>query len=368
MLVSLNWLKEFVDIEESAEAIADLLTMGGVEVERVARVGNGLDKILTAEIKAIKPHPQADKLSLVRISLGDRDVEVVCGATNIRVGQIVPYAPAGAKLPSGLELTEREIKGVRSAGMLCSEKELDLGEDASGILVCEPDTRVGVSLVEALPFVEDTILETSVTPNRGDWLSILGTASEVAALLGRSWRKPEFQLVEGPVPITERARIDVPDHDLCPRYVATMVEGVRVGPSPFKIRLRLSRSGMRPISNVVDATNLILLECGQPLHAFDYSLLEDRRIVVRRCDPGDTFVTLDGQERKLPDNALMIRDGKKPVALAGIMGGLNSEINDRTSAVLIESACFERFGIRRTAKALGMGTEASFRFRTWSGP
>ncbi len=258
MLVSLNWLKEFVDIEESAEVIADLLTMGGVEVESIAYVGKGLDKILTAEIEDIKPHPLTEKLSLARISLGDRDVEVVCGATNIRVGQIVPYAPAGATLPSGLELTEREIKGVRSAGMLCSEKELDLGDDASGILVFEPGTRIGIPLAEALPFVEDTILETSVTPNRGDWLSILGTAREVAALLGRSWRKPVFPLVEGPIPITDRARIDVPDNDLCPRYVATMVEGVRVGPSPFKIRLRLSRSGLRPISNVVDVTNLIL--------------------------------------------------------------------------------------------------------------
>jgi phenylalanyl-tRNA synthetase beta chain len=362
MLVSLNWLKEFVEIEESAEEIADLLTMGGAEVESIAHVGTGLGKVLTAEITDIKPHPLTEKLSLVRVSLGDRDVEVVCGATNIRGGQIVPYAPAGATLPSGLELTEREIKGVRSAGMLCSEKELDLGDDASGILVLEPDTRVGLPLPEALPFVEDAILETSVTPNRGDWLSILGTAREVAALLGRPWKKPQFQLTEGPITITERARIDVPDYDLCPRYVATMVEGVRVAPSPFKIRLRLSRSGMRPITNVVDATNLILMECGQPLHAFDYSLLAEGRIVVRRADPGETFVTLDGQERKLPENALMIRDGKRSVALAGIMGGLNSEINDNTRAVLIESACFERFGIRRTAKALGMGTEASFRF------
>ena len=362
MLVSLNWLKEFVDIEESAEEIADLLTMAGVEVEGITYAGAGLDKVFTAEIKEVAPHPSADRLSLARVSLGDRDVEVVCGAPNIRVGQIVPYATVGAKLASGLELTEREIKGVRSAGMLCSEKELELGEDTSGILVFEPDTRVGLPLVEALPFVQDAILETSVTPNRGDWLSILGTAREVAALLDRPWHKPEFPIQEGSVHIKDRARIDVPDNDLCPRYVATMVEGLRVGPSPFKMRLRLSRSGMRPISNVVDATNFILLECGQPLHAFDFSFLEEGRIVVRRCEEGETFVTLDGQERKLPPNSLMIRDGKRSVALAGIMGGLNSEINDTTATVLIESACFERFGVRRTAKALGMSTEASFRF------
>lgn len=362
MLVSLNWLKEFVDIEESAEEIADLLTMGGIEVEGITYFGDGLDKVFTAQIKEISPHPSADRLRLARLSLGDRDVEVVCGAPNIQVGQIVPYAAAGAVLPSGLELIEREIKGVRSAGMLCSEKELNLGEDASGILVFESDTPIGVPLVDALPFVKDAILETSVTPNRGDWLSILGTAREVAALLGRPWRTPEFQLPEGSVHIKDRARIDVPDNDLCPRYVATMVEGVHIGPSPFKVRLRLARSGVRAISNVVDATNLILMECGQPLHAFDFALLEEGRIVVKRCEPGETFVTLDGQERKLPPNALMIRDGKRSVALAGIMGGLNSEINDATTTVLIESACFERFGIRRTAKALGMGTEASFRF------
>jgi phenylalanyl-tRNA synthetase beta chain len=362
MLVSLNWLKEFVDITESAEEIADLLTMGGVEVEGITYVGAGLDKVFTAQIKEIAPHPSADRLHLALVSLGDRDVEVVCGAPNLSVGQIVPYAAAGATLPSGLELTEREIKGVRSSGMLCSEKELGLGDDASGILVFGPHTRVGLPLVEALPFINDAILETSVTPNRGDWLSILGTAREVAALLGRPWRIPEFKIQEGPVPIKDRARVDVPDYDLCPRYVATMVEGVCIGPSPFEVRLRLSRHGVRPISNVVDATNLILLECGQPLHAFDFALLEEGRIEVKRCDPGETFVTLDGQERKLPPNALMIRDGKRSVALAGIMGGLNSEINDDTNTVLIESACFERFGIRRTAKALGMGTEASFRF------
>lgn len=362
MLVSLNWLKEFVDIEESAEEIADLLTMGGIEVEGITYAGAGLDTVLTAQIKEISPHPSADKLRLARLTLLDREMEVVCGAPNIQVGQIVPYAAAGTTLPSGLTLTERDIKGVRSTGMLCSEKELGLGDDESGVLVLEPDTTVGVPLVKALPFVQDAILETSVTPNRGDWLSVLGTAREVAALLGRPWRMPQFELQEGPVHIKDRARIDVPDNDLCPRYVATMVEGLTVGPSPFKVRLRVARSGMRPISNVVDATNLILLECGQPLHAFDFALLEEGRIVVKRCDPGETFVTLDGQERKLPPNSLMIRDGKRSVALAGIMGGLNSEINDGTTTVLIESACFERFGIRRTAKALGMGTEASFRF------
>ncbi len=362
MLVSFNWLKEFVEIDRSAEETADLLTMGGIEVDAVTHVGRGLDKVLTARIEAIAPHPASAKLSLARISLGNRETEVVCGAPNIRVGQIVPYAGPGMVLPSGMEIAEREIKGISSPGMLCSEKELELGDDASGILVLGEDVKIGVPLPQALPYIEDSILEVSITPNRGDCLSVLGIAREVAALTGRPWKIPEFALEEGPVRIQDRASIDVPDYDLCPRYVARMVEGVSIGPSPFDIRLRLSRCGIRPISNVVDATNLICLECGQPLHAFDYSFLEDAKIVVRRCNPGESFVTLDGVERKLPENALMIRDGRRSVALAGIMGGLNSEIKDDTSSVLIESACFELFGIRRTAKALGMSTEASFRF------
>jgi phenylalanyl-tRNA synthetase beta chain len=362
MLVSFNWLKEFVEIDLSAEEIGDLLTMGGIEVEAVTRVGQGLDKILTARIEEIAPHPKSDTLHLATISPGNGVVTVVCGAPNIEKGQIVPYAPPGSVLPSGMEIKEATIKGVVSPGMICSEKELDLGEDASGILVFEEGTKVGVPITDAYPLIDDYILETSVTPNRGDCLSILGTAREVAALTGRPWKIPEFTIEEGSVRIGDRASIEVPDFDLCPRYAARMVEGVSIGPSPFEIRLRLTRSGVRPISNVVDATNLILLECGQPLHAFDYTFLQGGKIVVRRCDPGETFVTLDGLERKLPENALMIRDGERSVALAGIMGGLNSEIQDDTTTVLIESACFEPFGVRRTAKALGMSTEASFRF------
>lgn len=362
MLVSFNWLKEFVEIHESPEEIADLLTMGGVEVESVTRVGAGLDKVFTARIDDITSHPSAEKLSLAKINVGDRNETVVCGAPNIRVGQIVPYCPPGAVLPSGLEITERDIRGVRSPGMLCSEKELDFGDDASGILVFEQGTRIGVPLTEAIPLVDDHVLEVSVTPNRGDCLSILGVAREVAAFTERKWRTPETAANEGSAPTSERITVDLPDAELCPRYVVRMVEGVQIGPSPFEIRLRLNRSGIRAISNVVDATNLILLECGQPLHAFDYALLEKGRIVVRRCAPGEVFITLDGEERRLPDSALMIRDGVKSVALAGIMGGRNSEIHDGTTTVLIESACFERFGIRRTAKALGMATEASFRF------
>ena len=362
MLVSLNWLKEFVDIDRSVQEVADLLTMSGIEVEVVTSVGCGLDKILTARIDEISPHPRSENLSLVRISLGVRDETVVCGASNIGVGQIVPYAPPGTVLPSGIEITAKTIKGVYSPGMICSEKELGLGENAAGILCLDPKIKEGLFLTMALPFLEDFILDVSITPNRGDCLSVLGIARELAALTGKPWQLPEFSLEEAEENIHDKVRVEVQDADLCPRYVVRMVEGVSIGPSPLEIRLRLTRSGLRPISNVVDATNLILMECGQPLHAFDYGLLEESRIVVRRCDPLETFVTLDGAERVLPENSLMIRDGKRSVALAGIMGGLNSEIGDDTTAVVIESACFERFGIRRTAKSLGMSSEASYRF------
>lgn len=362
MLVSLNWLKEFVDIDQSASDVAEALTMGGIEVEAVTHVGKELSRILTAKVEEITDHPSASKLHLVKIDLGGRGLTVVCGAPNVEVGQIVPYAGPGVTLPSGDAIEEREVRGITSAGMLCSEKELVLGDDASGLLVLDPNLKVGIPLTEALPFIEDFILETSVTPNRGDCLSVLGTARDLAALLGKSWKIPEYALEESDREIHDKIAIEVPDYDLCPRYVARMVEGVKIAPSPLEVRVRLSRSGVRPISNVVDVTNLVLLELGQPLHAFDCDLLEDRKIVVRRCDPDEVFTTLDGQERKLPKDTLMIRDGKRSVALAGVMGGLNSEISDSTTNVLIESACFEPFGIRRSSKTLGLSTEASYRF------
>ena len=362
MLISVNWLKEFVEIDKSAAELADLLTMGGIEVEGISRKGAGLENVFTAKILEIKPHPTAKNLSLARLALGAREELVVCGAPNIAVDQTVVYASVGAALPSGLHIKKRKIKGVDSPGMICSEKELGLGEDESGVLVLDDGVRVGLPITDACPYIQDEILEVSITPNRGDCLSVLGVARDVAALAGTTWKKPDFLIKEGRTKISGKMALEVPDVDLCPRYVARLVEGVKIGPSPFEIRLRLSRSGLRAISNVVDVTNLVLLECGQPLHAFDYSFLQDHKIVVRRCDPGERFVTLDGTERELPPNALTIRDGRRSVALAGIMGGLNSEIKDTTTSVLIESASFERFGIRRTAKTLGMSTEASFRF------
>ncbi len=362
MLVSLNWLKEFVETDKTALEIADHLTMGGIEVESVNHVGENLKTVYTARILDINPHPNAAKLNLVKLDLKDKTEEVVCGAPNVTVGATVAFAPVGTDLPGGNKVAHREVKGIASPGMLCSEKELGLGEDASGLLVFDPDIHIGLPLTSSMDFIEDFILETSVTPNRGDCLSILGVARELSALIGCAYRKPVFEPVECDESIASLLSVECLAPELCPRYVARMVKGLKIGPSPFAVRLRLQRSGVRPISNVVDATNLILLECGQPLHAFDYDRIEGQKIVVRRNDPEEVFVTLDGTDRLLPQNSLMIRDSVRSVALAGIMGGQNSEIQHSTTDVVIESACFEMFGIRRTAKALGMSTEASFRF------
>ena len=362
MLISFNWLKEFVDIDHDVEKVSQILTMGGIEVENITQVGRGLGDVITARIEDVSPHPNAPKLTLVTLDIGEGKRTVVCGAPNVRQGQIAAYCPAGGTLPSGVRMEERVIKGIPSPGMICSEKELDLGDDESGILELDPDTRIGVALPKALPYIEDVVMEVSITPNRGDCLSVLGVARELAALTDRRWRAPTFTIEESAPSASDMVRVEVPDADLCPRYVVRLVEGTTIAPSPLDVRLKLSRSGVRPISNVVDVTNLVLMECGQPLHAFDHAMLKQGRIVVRRADPGERFVTLDNVERIMPPDALMIRDGERSVALAGIMGGLNSEISPSTSCVAIESACFERFGIRRTAKALGMMTEASYRF------
>ncbi len=362
MLVSLNWLKEFVDIDMEPEELAQVLTMGGIEIESLTHVGIDLKSCLTGKIEKVTAHPNSDKLKLAYINLGETAQTVVCGAPNTKVGLIVPYAPEGSDLPSGIKVGRMTIKGVESPGMLCSEKELGLGEDASGLLVFGEDTPVGVPLIQVFPGIEDVILEVSVTPNRGDCLSIIGVAREIAALTGKTVKLPTVDFEESGGDINNELAVEVPDFDLCPRYVAKMIDHVEVKVSPFPVRLRLFRVGVRPISNIVDATNYVLVECGQPLHAFDYFSLGGQKIVVRRCVKGEIFQTLDNIERRLPDQSLMIRDAEKSVALAGIMGGLNSEILDSTNTVVIESACFERFGVRRTAKALGMSTEASFRF------
>jgi phenylalanyl-tRNA synthetase beta chain len=361
MKVSLNWLRDYVDIRIGLKDLINLLTMAGLEVEEAISTGQGFDKVVVAEIQSIKRHPNADRLSLVKVSTDREQFSIVCGATNIREGQRVPLALVGAKLPNGLEIKRSKIRGESSEGMLCSAIELGLGQDATGIMILDRNASLGANLGETLGLA-DTVLDISVTPNRPDCLCVIGIAREIAALTDQRIKYPDHVLSDKGSEIDQRTSVTLQDPDLCPRYVARLIEGVTIGPSPNWIRDRLEKVGIRSISNVVDVTNYVMMEYGQPLHAFDFDLLEEGRIVVRRARKGEEFVTLDGVRRSLDEEMLMICDGVKPVAVAGVMGGLNSEIRPETRTVLLESAYFHPMNNRRTSKKLGFETEASYRF------
>ncbi len=361
MLVSFNWLKDYVDVELNPDEVATLLTMAGLEVESVEDLYPQLENVIVARIEEIRPHPNADKLKICMVNDGKEILPVVCGAPNIADGQNVAFARIGAKLPGGMEVKKAKIRGEVSYGMICSEKELDIGSDHSGILVVEGDFSPGTPLAEALE-LDDTILEVAITPNRGDCLSYLGIAREVAALTGKRVKYPVFELNESGPPIESLTSVTLLDPERCPRYAARVIEGVEIKPSPDWLRRRLEAVGLRSINNIVDVTNFVLMEYGQPLHAFDFDLLHEHRIVVRTAEDGEKFVTLDGVERVLDSDMLLICDGEKGVALAGIMGGENSEIQPDTRNVLIESAFFDPYSIRRTGKKLGISTESSYRF------
>ena len=361
MKVSLNWLKDYVEIRMEIKELINLLTMAGLEIEQAISTGEGFEKIIVAEISAIRRHPNADRLSLVEARTGKEKFSIVCGATNLRNGQKVPLALVGARLPNGVEIKRSKIRGEASEGMLCSEIELGLGQDATGIMILPPDLPLGMNLGEALG-LKDTILDISITPNRPDCLCVIGVAREVAALTHQKVKYPPLSIPDKGEEIHQKTSVTILDPDLCPRYVARMIEGVKIGPSPLWMRNRLEKVGIRSINNVVDVTNFVMMECGQPLHAFDFELLEEGRIVVRRAQKDEAFVTLDGVKRILDGEMLMICDGVKPVAIAGVMGGLNSEIKEDTKIVLLESAYFNPMGNRRTSKELGLETEAAFRF------
>ncbi len=361
MRVPLSWLKEFVEIEESARELGEMLTLQGLEVSECEAIRPRLDGVVTGRILSVDPHPGSDGLSVCRVDAGRDALKVVCGAPNLEPGAVVPVAAAGTVLPGGRAIQVAEIQGIVSEGMLCSERELELGEDHTGILLLPPGLAPGLGLVEALG-LEDDVLEIEITPNRPDCLSVIGVAREIAARKGRRLRLPPVELEERGGDVEEAAGVEIQAPEACHRYVARVVEGIRVGPSPFPLRRRLHLVGLRAINNIVDVTNLVMWERGQPLHAFDLDRLEGRRIVVRRAAEGESMVTLDGERRRLTPEDLVICDAAVPVALAGIMGGLESEIQPGTTRLLLESAFFEPRGIRRTAKRLGISTEASYRF------
>jgi len=361
MQVSLRWLKDYVDIDLTPAEVADYLTMTGLEVDAVREVGPPFTHVVVAKILSIRPHPNADKLHLCDVTTGDETLPIVCGADNIHEGDVVPLARVGATIPGGYTIKRSKLRGEYSDGMLCSEEELGIGEDATGIMILASDLPLGGDLAEVLD-LEDTVFDIGITPNRSDCLSMIGIAREIAALTGRPVRLPEIRFQEMDEDIQGLASVQILDPDLCPRYTARMVRNVTVGPSPLWMRLRLEAVGLRSISNVVDVTNFVMMELGQPLHAFDYRFLEESRIVVRRSAQGEPFVSLDEKERILKADTLMICDGVKPVAIAGIMGGFNSEIKPDTRDILLESAYFTPSSIRRSARDLGMSTDAAFRF------
>jgi phenylalanyl-tRNA synthetase beta chain len=363
MKFALSWLKEYVDFDDSVAGLADKLTFAGLEVEQIETLGGTFEGIVTGEVLAVEPHPNADKLRLCTVEYGAADkLQVVCGAPNVAVGGKYPFAAVGTTLPCGIKLKKAKIRSVESLGMLCAKDELGLGEDHSGLLVLDASLKPGTPLA-AVMGPPETVFELEITPNRPDCLSIIGIAREVAAIYGKPLTMPVIELKESGLPVEKEVSVEVQDSGKCPRYTARVLKNTKIGPSPDWMKRRLEACGIRSINNVVDITNYVLLETGHPLHAFDYTLLKDGKIIVRHAAKGEKFTTLDGVERQLTDEMLVIADSGKAVALAGVMGGANTEIKDSTSTVLLESATFEPSGIRATAKALSLYSDSSYRFQ-----
>ena len=369
MNIPLEWLREYVAVTARPEELAERLTLAGCETALKRERPELPAGVVTAKILSIAKHPQADKLTLCQVQPGpaEKPIPIVCGAPNIKEGDVVPLATVGTTLPSGMTVNQTKIRGELSLGMMCSERELGLGEDHSGILILPAKTPLGRPLAEVLP-AGRVSLEADPTPNRPDLLCVLGVARELAAIYQKPLRYPEIKPAESGPDISSLAAVEIQDFLNCPRYVARLVQGVKVGPSPEWMQQRLLAAGLRPISNIVDITNYVLLEMNQPLHAFDFQKLRRRKIVVRRARDGEFFTTLDDQARQLFEDTLLICDGEGPVAVAGVMGGLESEVTEATTEVLIESAYFNPVSIRRTARKLGLFTEASRRFERGADP
>ncbi len=361
MKISLEWLKDYVETSLSPSELGEMLTQAGLEVENLTETKPTFHRVVVAELRSFSRHPRSDHLSICTVHDGQQNYTVICGAPNLRTGEKVALALEGASLPGGMKIEKTVLLDVASEGMLCSEKELGLSDEASGIMILDNDHFLGLPIEQALP-LQDWILDVNVTPNRSDCLCVIGIAREVAALTCQPLRLPRFEQRSGKGQIGKQTSVIIECPDLCPRYVAKLISGVRIGVSPFWMRRRLHAVGVRSINNIVDVTNYVMLEVGQPLHAFDFDQLAEKRIVVRTAETGESFTTLDNIPRILPEHALMICDGKKPVALAGIMGGLNSEVEPGSRNILLESAYFNPMGIRRTSKKMGLSTEASVRF------
>jgi phenylalanyl-tRNA synthetase beta chain len=361
MRVSLQWLAEFIDLPAEGDLV-ERLTLGGFDDVEVSSTGPDLSEVRVGLVRECGQHPNADRLSVCRVDVGGGEpIEVVCGAPNVAEGQKIAFAAVGTALPDGTVLKRAKIRGVVSTGMICSDRELQLGDDHDGILVLDPGAPVGAPLPEVIS-TGDRELEVGITPNRGDATSLIGLAREVRALFGGELRAPETDPPETGPPAADAIRVEIDAPDDCHRYVARIVRGVRVGPSPDWLVAKLAASGIRSINNVVDVTNLVLLEFGQPLHAFDLSKLHGGIVKVRRAAGGEKLATLDGETRELCADDLVIADSECAIALAGVMGGADTEVGDATTDILIESAHFHPSRVRVAAKRYGLKTEASYRF------
>lgn len=369
MKISLNWLKHYIDLNDlTIKDIVDKLTMSGLEVEEVVDENELYKNFIVAEVKSVSKHPNADKLSVCEVFDGKETLQVICGAPNVAEGQRVVFAPIGTLIPNGnFQIKKAKIRGVESNGMICAEDELLLSEDHSGIMVLDSNFQPGKQITEVLN-LNDVIFEIAVTPNRPDALSHIGVARDLSAIFNRELHLPKIALKESKIKASEIASVEILDQKNCPRYSAKVVLNVQIKESPEWLKNRLLKIGLRPINNVVDVTNFILHELGQPLHAFDLDLLEGKKIVVKSIEQEKEFITLDSKVRKLPQGTLMICDAKREIAIAGIMGGENSEISPSTKNVLIESAYFNPSSIRRTSKALQLTTDSSYRFERGTDP
>jgi phenylalanyl-tRNA synthetase beta chain len=358
--VPLAWLRDYVDLQMTPEQLAERLTLLGMEVKKVEAWGEDWQNVVVGELLSVERHPRADRLSLTRVTVGDGEpLDIVCGATNIAAGQRVPVALPGAVLPGDRRIERTEKMGVVSNGMLCSGDELHLTGDADGILILPADVPLGTRLID---LYGDVVLDVDVKPNRGDVLSLVGLAREVSAVTGAPVRFPDTEPVEGGGPVADRLSVTVEEPDLCPRFVGRWVDDVTIRPSPDRVQMRLIAAGQRPVSNVVDVSNYVMLELGKPIHTFDATAVHGGRIVVRLAREGERIETLDHVERALTTDTLLIADGTGPLGIAGVMGGAGSEISDSTTAVIVESAIFDPVSIRRTAFRYALRSEASLRF------
>lgn len=367
MKITYNWLKQYIDFNSTVEELVHNLSMLGLEVDSFEPLAKPIQGLVVGEVLDKKRHPDADRLSVCRVNLGSEELAIVCGAPNVSSGQKVPVAIIGTTLPNGLKIKKSKIRGVESQGMICSEAELGLAEKSDGIMVLNDGYAPG-QLLDHEFGETDYVIDVDVTPNRPDCFGMIGIARDVAASLDIPFRTPLYAVPEGEKPVSGFVKVEIHDARKCPRYTARYIENVQIKTSPLWLKKRLAALGVRSINNVVDITNLVMLETGQPLHAFDYDLVAGGVINVRTARQEEHFTTLDNKTHELNSEALLICDAEKPVALGGIMGGLNSEVSKSTSRILLESAYFDSVNIRRTAKTLGISTESSKRFERGTDP